>query len=735
MENLSTLLIPFSCIAVIAIVVFYVMITRSYVKSPANRAFVRTGGFFRKPDDPPKVVMNGGTWVFGFIHEVTWVDLGTMAIEIERTEQNALLTKDPQYADIRAIFYIKVSPTVEGIIDAARTIGGEKVDTPAVEKLVEAKLDGALRDVAATFTLMSLHQERENFIKEVQGRVKDDLQENGLVLESVSILTLKAARQGSFGTDDVFGAQVARANAEVIQIAQRERNEIERRTEVEVKQQDVDAAKKKLAQEQDLNFAAATQQREVQTRQAQEKASKEKFVAEQEQATKTFISEKEQATKKFIYEQEQAAEQARIAKERAVKLAEIEMEQTILVQDERKQQEYQTAEIARNQSIEVAEQTKQVAVLNQQQKREAAEKDRLIVAAQREQAAQDVKTVEETARAKREAQIQVIQAERDAQRSMIDRKNAVEIEAFKKIRDAEAQAAALKQIAQAESEAAQKQAETRRTQAQAESDAEKMGADAERARASAAGLAEAEVSRAKTEASRLQGMVEADIIRAKAEATKSEAEVIRTKGLAEAEAIRAKGLAQAEGEKAKAEALAAFDNVSQKLEMQRLQIDAQVRIGVARAQAIGAAIGGMQIKMFSTPDAADSILRLMSFAEGMNDVVDAAPAKVREIGGQLIDKFMAPTALSPSTEDKKDGLTLQQLALLMPQFIQLADLKLESNKLKNQTISQVIEQLEVKADMADKPLLAQARAVLKLLPVLADMSFEDAYLHYTSDVK
>jgi uncharacterized membrane protein YqiK len=121
----------------------------------------------------------------------------------------------------------------------------------------------------------------------------------------VSILTLKAARQGSFGTDDVFGAQVARANADVIQIAQRERNDIERKTEVEIKQRDTNTAKEKLTLEQDLAFAAATQEREVQARQAAEKSG----------------------AAKFIYEQEQAAEQARIAKERP-SLSEIEMEQT-----------------------------------------------------------------------------------------------------------------------------------------------------------------------------------------------------------------------------------------------------------------------------------------------------------------------------------------------------------------------------------------------------------------------
>jgi uncharacterized membrane protein YqiK len=692
----------------IAVLVFMAMIARSYVKAPANRSFVRTGGLFRAPDAKPKVVMNGGAWVFGFIHEITWVDLGTMAIEIERTEQNALLTRDPQYADIRAIFYIKVNPTIEGIVDAARTIGTELVDAQGVRQLVDAKLDGALRDVAATFTLMSLHQERDNFIQKVQERVKEDLEQNGLVLESVSILTLKAARQGSFGTDDVFGAQVARANADVIQTAQRERNDIERKTEIEITQRNTTTSKEKLTMEQDLAFAAATQQREVQARQAAEKS----------------------AGAQSIYEQEQAAEQARIAKERAIKLSEIEMEQTVLVQSERKNQEFQAAEILRNQAIEVAEQAKQIAVLKEQQKREAAEQERLIVAAQREQAAQDVKTVEETAVAKRLAQIQVIEAERDAQKSMIDRKNAVEIEALRKIREAEAEAAALKQRAQAEFEAAQKQAETKRTQAQAESDAEKMRADAERARASAAGLAEAEILRAKAEAAKLQGMAEAAVIRAKAEAMRAEAEVIRAKGLAEAEAIKAKGLAEAEGEKAKAEALAAFDSVSQKLELQRIQLDAQVKIGIARAEAVGTAIANMQIKMFGTPEAADSILRLMSFAEGMNDLVNAAPAPLRELGGQLLSKVIGNGSGNGHSTDS--SLTLDQVAILMPELMAVVDRTLDVNTLKKQTVGQVLDQLEAKIAEADRPILAQARQALILLPILAETNFEDVYLRYTA---
>ncbi len=689
---MNTLLIIFAALVFfgLAAIAFLAMIAKSYVKAPSDRAFVRTGGLSKSSTVKPKVVMNGGAWVFGIIHEITWVDLRTMEIQIERTGDNALLTRDPQYADIKAVFYIKVNPTVEGIIDAARTIGDEVVDAEIVKRLMDAKLDGALRDVAASFTLMDLHQQREKFIQEVQARVKDDLEENGLVLESVSISNLKAARQGSFGTDDVFGAQVARANAEVIQEARKQRNDIERATEVAVKERDTETAKKKLTLEQDLAFAAAEQEREVRSRQAMEKA----------------------AAAQILYEQEQAREAARIAKERSIKLSEIEMEQAVLLEEERKNEEYQVAEINRAQAIETARQAEEIAVFKEQQKREAAEKERLLAAALREKAAQEVKTVEEKSRARRQAEIQIIEAERDAERAMIDRKNEVEIEALKKVREAEARAAALREISQAELEAAQKQAETKRQQAQAESDAEKLLAEAERERARAAGLAEA------------------DIIRAKAEATRTEADVLRAKGLAEAEAIRAKELAEAEGQKAKAEALAAFDSVSQKLELERMQIDAQIQIGVARAEAIGAAIANMQIKMYGTPEAADSVLRLMSFADGSNDVFNAVPPQLRRLGGQLLDKLVGPNG--KSVADANDPANAQPVlpkgaADMFPALADLAERSLNVDALKGKTIAQALDELDAAVAAEDKALVAQARAALTLFPALAQSDFEEVY--------
>jgi uncharacterized membrane protein YqiK len=688
MESLTAFLPLIIILVVIAVIVALARsIIRAYVKTPANRSFVRTGGLFLKADAPPKVVMNGGAWVFRTIHEITWVDLGTMAIEIERTEQNALLTIDPQYADIKAIFYIKVRPTVEGIVDAARTIGGVEVNAEAVKQLVDAKLDGALRDVAASFSLMSLHQEREKFIQEVQSRLKTDLEENGLMLESVSILTLKAARQGSFGTDDIFGAQVARANAQVIQQALRERNDIERKTEIEVKQRDNETAKQRLELDRQLALATASQEREVRTMQAAEKA----------------------AADQKVFEELQKSEMARVAKERAIALAEMEREQELGIQSERKQQQIAEAELQRRQALELAEQQRQVRVLLEQQKREDSERARLIVAAQRAEAEQAVKTVEATSQAQREAKIRVIQAEQEAQKSVIEQKNKIELDALRKQREAEAQAKALKEMASAEAEAALKQAETLRTQAQAESEAERLRADGAKAKAAADGLAAAEILKAKAEAA-----------------------------MREAEAIKAKGLAEAESEKARAEALAAFEGVAQRVELMKLELDAQVRIETAKANALGQALAGMNIKLIGDPAAASSLLRMVTLADGLGEVVKAAPQPVREVGQQLINKATGnphgDALLRMSDDNTGSGNgngranSVTELAAMLPQLVKLSERELDVNKLKGQSVSQVLELLARKVQGDDLALVERAREALAQLPIINDMSFEDVYL-------
>jgi uncharacterized membrane protein YqiK len=527
--------------------------------------------------------------------------------------------------------------------------------------------------------------------------LKTDLEENGLMLESVSILTLRAAKQGSFGTDDIFGAQVARANAQVIQQALKERNDIERKTEIEIKQRDISTAKQRLDLDRDLALASATQEREVRMMQATEKAN-----ADQK-----------------VFEEAQKSELARVSKERAIALAEMEREQQIGIQNERKQQEILAAEVIRRQALELAEQQRQINVLQEQQKRTTSEKELYTVAAQREEANQAVKTVEATQQAQREAKIRVIEAERDAQKSMIEQKNRIELEALRKQREAQAQAGALKEIAAAEAEAALKQADTLRTQAAAEREAEQLRADGMKAKTSAAGLAEA------------------DVLKAKADAAMREAEAVKARGLAEAESVKAKGLAEAEAQKSKAEALAAYDGVVQRVEITKLQLDAQVQIEVAKAQALGNALASMNIKLIGDPTAASQLLKMVTFADGLGEVAKAAPLSVREIGQQLLNKATGVEGDSLIKINDGDGKAPQtndvaDLALLVPELMKIAERTLDMNKLKGQSVAQVLTLLAKQAPAADKPAIEKAQKALASLPIINDLPFEEVYLRATT---
>ena len=286
---------------------------------------------------------------------------------------------------------------------------------------------------------------------------------------------------------------------------------------------------------------------------------------------------------------------------------------------------------------------------------------------------------------------------------MIEQKNKIELDALRKQREAEAQAKALKETANAEAEAALKQAETVRIQAVAEVDAAKLRAEASKASASAAGLAEA------------------DVLRAKAEAA-----------MREADAVRAKGLAEAESEKAKAEALAAYDGVAQRVEVLKLQLDAQVRIEIAKSQALGSALASMNIKMIGDPEAAASLLRMVTMADGIGEVMKATPEPVKEVGKQLIEKFTGqPLPSLDSAEAKPVSNPNADLAKLMPEIIQMIEKKMDLEAIKSQSVREVLVALSEKATRKEKLSIEKAQQVLEIIPVLNDLPFEELYLRVT----
>ncbi len=197
----------------------------------------------------------------------------------------------------------------------------------------------------------------------------------------------------------------------------------------------------------------------------------------------------------------------------------------------------------------------------------------------------------------------------------------------------------------------------------------------------------------------------------------------------EAEAIRARGLAEADSEKARAEALAAFDGVAQRVELVRLELDAKMRIEIARADAFGKAVASMDLKLIGDPNAAASLLRLVTFSDGLGEVIKAAPQPVQEMGRSLIGRLTNPTPVV-AQGDNGDGHSagLAELAEMVPAFVKLVEKTFEIEDLAKMSVKEVLAALADEVSGQDKALVEKAQKALAFLPLINDLPFEELYL-------
>jgi hypothetical protein len=216
------------------------------------------------------------------------------------------------------------------------------------------------------------------------------------------------------------------------------------------------------------------------------------------------------------------------------------------------------------------------------------------------------------------------------------------------------------------------------------------------------------------------GLAEAEVLKAKADAA-----------MREAEAVKARGLAEAESQKAKAEALAAFEGVAQRVEITKLQLDAQVQIEVARAQALGNALASMNIKLIGDPTAASQLLKMVTLADGLGEVVKNVPQPMLAVGQQVLNKVTGTESdallkMAQAAGGQTPGIA--DLALMVPELIQIAERTLDVDKLKGQTVGEVLTTLSKRASAEDRPKVEKAQQALALLPIINDLPFEDVYL-------
>ncbi len=407
------------------IVLLGLVVGRIYRRTTREVSLVRTGAGGKR------VIMDGWTMVVPLMHEVSPVNMKTLRLEVQRQADAALITKDRMRVDVGVEFYVSVNATIEGISRAAQTLGDRTFYVDQLREMIEGKLVDGLRSVAAQMTMDELHENRAEFVQEVQNAVSEDLLKNGLELESVSLTALDQTPFEALDENNAFNAVGMRKLAEVIATSKKERAQIDADADVAVRRAAMEAERQKLAIERDEEEAKIAQVQEVETLRAKQQAD---------------IAQKQE-------EAEQQSEKARIVREEAIR----------------------AAEIAKDRDLEVAEQERQVIINQKSEEESRARASADLARAEATKAMEAVVTAQSVAEAERSKQIALIEATREAERDATRIRLAAQAE-----KDAaQDRAEARREEAQAEADAIKIKADAKKEDLLAEAEGKRAITDAE----------------------------------------------------------------------------------------------------------------------------------------------------------------------------------------------------------------------------------------------------------------
>ena len=311
----------------IAVVILVYILRWLYRRSTKETAFVRTGFLGEK------VVVNGGAFVIPVLHEITPVNMNVMRIEVMRRENGALITRNRMRVDILAEFFVRVGASKAAVAAAAQTLGRRTLQEDGIRSLLEGKFASSMRMVAAQMTLEEMHEQRRDYANQVRDLASEALAANGLELENVALVDLDQTSLEFFDPSNAFDAEGLTQLTELIETRRKMRNEIEQRTLVDIRSQNLEAQKKVFEIDRETEYARLEQEREVEFRRAVQRAelTKERALREQE------------------------AEEAQLSSRQAVETARLAQQLAITQERIRSEEDTQRREIARRRALDEAE--------------------------------------------------------------------------------------------------------------------------------------------------------------------------------------------------------------------------------------------------------------------------------------------------------------------------------------------------------------------------------------------
>lgn len=374
---------------IIILAVIIVVLAWFYQRATREVSLVKTGVGGRK------VIMDGGTIAVPYFHEVSRVNMQTLRLEVQRTGEAALITKDRMRVDVGVEFYVSVIPGEEGIARANQTLGNRTFHADQLRELIQGKLVDALRSVAARMTMDELHENRGTFVTDVREGLVDSLARNGLELDSVSLTSLDQTPFDQLDENNVFNAVGMRKLAEVVAKSKKERAEIDSDAEISVRRAAMEATKRRLQISLEEQQAEISQIQEIETLKAAQLA--------------------EVAKRKADGEREAA--QARIHMEKEIRSADIARETAIREAEIARDKKLQEIEILKKREIELANQESQIIIAAKSVEESKAQVIADEAKAEAVRATEGISTARQIAEAERRKSVALVAAKQEAEAS------------------------------------------------------------------------------------------------------------------------------------------------------------------------------------------------------------------------------------------------------------------------------------------------------------------------------
>ncbi|EPM0391722.1 hypothetical protein [Proteus mirabilis] len=517
-----------------------------YIKVPQGTALI-----VNDMTSQPKVHFTGAL-VYPVIYKKEFMRISLLTLEVDRRGKDGLICQDNLRADITVAFYLRVNETTEDVLKVAKAIGVDRAsDHQAVSTLFSAKFSEALKTVGKQFELSKLFEDRQNFRDRIVDVIGKDL--NGYALEDVAIDYLEQTPKSALDPNNIFDSEGIRKITEITAIHNIETNQKERDQELAIQKKNVETREASLALERQQADAEARQQREIDNIRARE--SSETLRVQEEERLKA-----EQAR----IQTQQEIEIREENRMREVEVAQQNRTRAVAIEQERVNRARELEIVAREREVELQRIEKEKALEEERKNISNVIRERVAVEKTVAQEEERIKEVREVSEAERMRQVTVINAQAEAEESLVRQVKKAEADES----SAKHKAEEISTMAKAELEASVKQAEAKKRLAE--------GIEAEHA---ALGLAEARVRQATAEAEEKEGLVQANIT---AEQLLAQARGLKEKGLSEAQVMEAK--AQAQQQQGFAEAKILEEKLTAQARGEEQQANAKEKLGLADAK-------------------------------------------------------------------------------------------------------------------------------------------------------